>query len=193
MTTKNTLTKELANKIKIVMIRGYYNEKGNKEYPTLKKASEWYNVSYDYLKQKAAKGKWTQKRKEYQQKVAQKVAENKGIVIEAEAIVVNDIEFNEAAELLRKASVQEINHIYTNPGSVKSPGYQLMNLANALEKAQKISRLSAGEPSEITKNETQLQSQSRYEVTKRLICSKEHIEHELEVLNATSKAQRVDR
>ncbi len=39
------------------------------------------------------------------------------------------------------------------------------------------------------KTETKIQSEGKYEVTERIICSQEHINHEIEVLNATSKAQ----
>ena len=39
------------------------------------------------------------------------------------------------------------------------------------------------------KTETKIQSEGKYEVTKRIICSPEHIKHEVEVLHATGKAQ----
>lgn len=205
MTTKNILTQVLADQIKIEMIRGYYDKEDKKIYPTLKQAAEWHNTSYDSLKQKARKWSWKKKREDYKRKVSQKVAEKKETEkisdLEAEEIVVDDLKFNNAATLLRRAATKEIQKILdgdqilkvlddgTIIKGVKSGGYQLMNLGKALESAQKISKTAAGEPSEITKTETDLKSEGRYTVTSNLICSDKHINHEVEVLNAVSKAQ----
>jgi hypothetical protein len=43
------------------------------------------------------------------------------------------------------------------------------------------------------KTETKIQSEGKYEVTKRIICSQEHIDHELEVLNAVNKTREIDK
>lgn len=190
MTTKNTLTPEIQNKIEEDMVRGYYNEEGIKTYPKLTEAAEWYNVSYDSLKQKARTWNWKQRRKNYQNKVKRKVAEKKKdeevSESEAEEIVVNDYKFNQAANKLRRAAVKELDNILDGK-ITKSVGYHLMNIGKSLESAQKISKTAAGEPSEIS--ETNVKSKGKYEVTKKIICSKDHIDHELSVLNAASEAQ----
>ncbi|AIS32476.1 hypothetical protein BRM9_1664 [Methanobacterium formicicum] len=205
MTTKNTLTPSLTEMIKKDMVRGYRNENGEKVYPKLTEAADWYNVSYDGLKQKARKWNWKQRREDYKRKVSLKVAEKKENEeisdLEAEEIIVDNIKFNNAATLLRRAATKEIQKILdgdqilkvlddgTIIKGVKSAGYQLMNLGKALESAQKISKIAAGEPSEITKNETDVRSEGKYTVTRSIICSEDHINHEIEVLNAASKAQ----
>lgn len=169
MTTKNTLNSDIAEKIENDMVRGYRDDDGEKVYPTLKDASEHYNVSYDSLKQKARKWNWKQRREDYKRKVSQKVAAKKKDEeisdLEAEEIIVEDIKFNRAANLLRRAATREIQKIFdgdqilkvlddgTVIKGVKSAGYQLMNLGKALESAQKVSKLAAGEPSEITKSD----------------------------------------
>lgn len=186
----NTLTKDLQDTIKHEMIRGYYNEDGEKQYPKLTEAAEWHKVSYDSLKQKARTWNWRQKRENYKKKVRRKVAEKKRdeefSESEAEAIVVEDYKFNQAANKLRRAAVQELDRIIGGKVT-QSVGYHVMNIGKALESAQKISKTAAGEPSEIS--ETNVKSEGKYEVTKKLICSKEHINHELSVLNAASEAQ----
>lgn len=172
------------------MIYGYKDDEGKKVYPTLKDAAKWYKVSYDSLKQKARKWNWKQKREDHKVKVARKVKEKKESEriseSEAEDIVVNDSEFNDAANKLRRAAVKELDRIID--GSVnKSVGYHLMNIGKALESAQKVSKTAAGEPSEITSVQGDIHG--RYEVTKSLICSDEHIQHEIGVLDAAGKAQ----
>lgn len=170
MTTKNTITPKIAEKIETDMVRGYRDEDGKKQYPTLKKAADWYKVSYDGLKQKARKWNWKQRRDDYKKKVARKVAAKKEEEtisdLEAEEIVVEDLKFNKAANKLRRAAVKEIDKLLdedvvlfvTKEGEVvkgtpKNAGYHLMNLGKALESAQKISKTAAGEPSIIEKSE----------------------------------------
>lgn len=205
MTTKNILTQKLADKIKIEMVRGYRDDDGKKQYPSLKEAAEYHEINYDSLRQKARKWNWKQRREDYKKKVSQKVREKKENEeisdLEAEEIIVDNIKFNNAATLLRRAATKEIQKILdgdqilkvlddgTIIKGVKSAGYQLMNLGKALESAQKISKIAAGEPSEITKNETDVRSEGKYTVTRSIICSEDHINHEIEVLNAASKAQ----
>lgn len=185
-----TLTTQIQDKIKNDMIYGYRNEDGEKQYPTLKQAANQYQVSYDSLKQKARKWQWKQKRKDYLTKVKRKVEEKrkseKLSESEAEDIVVEDVKFNNVANKLRRAADKELDRIID--GSVnKSVGYHLMNIGKALESAQKISKTAAGEPSEITSVQGDIHG--RYEVTKSLICSDEHIQHEIGVLDAAGKAQ----
>lgn len=198
-----TLTDELLEQIEDDMVFGYLDEQGLKAYPTLKESAEWYNVSYESLRQKARKWNWKQRRQEHIQKVNRKVRQKKKSEeiseVEAEAIVVDDAKFNKAATKLRRAAVKELEDILEgnqvlkvlDDGTIirgkKAAAYQLMNIGKALESAQKISKTAAGEPSEITQNT--IQSQGKYEVTKRIICSPKHIEHELSVLNAAGKAQ----
>lgn len=188
----NTLTEEIQDKIKHDMIYGYRNDDGEKQYPQLKEAAEWYKVSYGSLKQKARKWGWKQKRKDHQSKVERLVAEKKKSEeiseSEAEEIVVDDAKFNKAAVKLRRAAVKELDNIIG--GNVtKSVGYHLMNIGRALESAQKISKTAAGEPSEYTESQIKGEIKGRYEVTKSLICSDEHIKNEMRLLNAAGKAQ----
>jgi hypothetical protein len=62
----------------------------------------------------------------------------------------------------------------------------LNSLGNALESAQKVVRAAEGklENTEVS---------TKYEITKRFICSKEHIEHELNILKDVSEVQRRSR
>lgn len=166
----NTLTQETRDKIKHDMVYGYYDDNGKKQYPSLKAAAEWYDVSYDSLKQYAKDWRWKQKRKDHQARVHRKVAEKKKSEelseSEAEEIVVDDAKFNKAACKLRRATVLEIEKIIDGKiylyslkdgtsvyGTPRNATYMLMNAGKALESAQKISKTAAGEPSEISKVE----------------------------------------
>ena len=212
MTDYETLTKKLLQKIDNELVRGYRDEDGKKVYPGVKDAAEWHNVSYASLRKEVGKLNWKQRRTDYINKVNKKVEEKKQkndeeiSEAEAEGIVVEDHLFNQAANKLRRATVKEIEKIIDGEvvlfitkegveikGVPKNALYHLMNAGKALESAQKVSKTAAGEPSEITKNESSVKSEGRYEVTRRIICSKEHIDHELEVLNAASKAQGLDK
>ncbi|OEC87877.1 MULTISPECIES: hypothetical protein [Methanobacterium] len=170
MTDITPLTQELQDTIKKDMIQGYRDEEGQKAYPKLTEAATWYKVSYDSLKQKARKWNWRQKREEYQNKVKRKVAEKKEIdklsESEAEAIVVEDIKFNRTANKLRREADKQLDLLDKGEVIIKvledgtlikgrpsNTPYQLMNLGRALESAQKVSKLAAGEPTEHTKEE----------------------------------------
>ncbi len=165
-TNKKSIPDKLAETIEQEMIFGYKDENQNKKYPTLKDSAEWYNVSYDALRQLAKEWKWRQKRKDHKNKVSQKIAEKRKSEeiseAEAEEIIVNDFKFNEAANKLRRATVLEINkiiegkiYLYSTKdgtpifGTPKNAGYLLMNLGKSLESAQKVSKLAAGEPNNI--------------------------------------------
>ena len=208
MTGKKILTPKLLKKIEKEMVRGYDDDKGVKQYPTLKKAAGYHNVSYDALRQKARKWKWKVRRTEYQEEVSRKVQEKKEIEIEsereAEKIVVEDVKFNKAANLIQQAVTKTANIILeekaviavTKEGEVirgipKNAAYQLMNLGKALEAAQKVSKTAAGEPAEIneTRSNSRMEFEGRYTYTKRLICSRDHIQHEVGVLHAAGEAQ----
>lgn len=214
-TTKNnkkSISDQLAETIEEEMIFGYKDKDGNKQYPTLKSSAEWYKVSYDVLRQLAKEWNWRKRRNDHNQKVKKKVAAKKKSEErsedEAEAIVVDDYRFNKAANKLRRAAVKEIEKIADGElvigvtkegekilGTPKNAAYYLMNAGKALESAQKISKTAAGEPSEIneTRSNGQMELSGKYEVTKRIICSPPHIEHEIEVLNAIGKAQGIDK
>ena len=170
MTDYNPITEKLLETITNELIRGYWDEDGIKIYPTVKEAAEWHNVAYSTLRIKVGKLNWKQKRADYQTKVKHKVAEKKEkndeeiSEAEAEAIVVEDHLFNQAANKLRRATVKEIEKIIDGEvvlfitkdgeeitGVPKNAGYHLMNLGKALESAQKVSKTAAGEPSEINK------------------------------------------
>jgi DNA-binding transcriptional regulator YhcF (GntR family) len=210
MTNYKPITEKLLETIDKDLVRGYRDEEGKKVYPTVKEAANYYKVSYNTLRRKVGKLNWEQRRKDYVAKVRTKVAEKKQrndeeiSEAEAEAIVVEDYHFNEAANKLRRAAVKEIDKLLdedvvlfvTKEGEVvkgtpKNAGYHLMNLGKALESAQKISKTAAGEPAEIneTRNSGHVEVEGRYAITKRIICSPPHIEHELDVLNAANKAQ----
>lgn len=156
MNNYTPLTKELQEQIKDDLIFGYYNKNGEKQYPTVKNASEHYNISYESLRKITGKWNWKQKRQDHINKVNRKVQEKKKSEeiseTEAEEIVVDDVKFNKAAVKLRRAAVQELDNIL-NGNVTKSVGYHLMNCGKALESAQKISKTAAGEPSEISKVE----------------------------------------
>jgi hypothetical protein len=207
---KKSIPDDIAESIEEDMIFGYEDEDGNKQYPTLKSSAEWYEVSYDVLRQLAKSWQWRQRRKDHRKEVSQKVEEKKKSErlcdekseSESEAIVMDDFRFNKAANKLRRATSIEIDKIINGKvylyslkdgtpiyGTPKNAAYLLMNLGKALESAQKISKTAVGEPSEIIKTESNVKSEGRYTVTERLICSQEHINHEVEVLNAASKAQ----
>lgn len=164
---KKSITNTLAETIEQEMIFGYIDEQGTKQYPTLKTSAEWYKISYDALRQLAKEWNWKQRRKDHQLKVSQKVAEKrKSEEIsenEAEAIIVNDYQFNKAANKLRRAAVIEIDKIVEGKvflysakdgtpvyGTPKNAAYLLMNLGKSIVDAQKVSKIAAGEPSEIT-------------------------------------------
>lgn len=167
---KKSIPDPLAETIEEEMVFGYKDKTGTKQYPTLKNSAEWYNISYDALRQLAKTWNWKQKRNDHQQKVSQKVAEKQKSEErsdeEAEAIVVDNYRFNKAANKLRRAVVKEIDKISNGDvvlfitkegekikGVPKNAAYYLMNAGKALESAQKISKTSAGEPSEIRKVE----------------------------------------
>ena len=50
---KKTISDDVAERIEEEMVFGYNDEDGTKQYPTLKSSAEWYEVSYDYLRQLA--------------------------------------------------------------------------------------------------------------------------------------------
>lgn len=214
MTNYNKITKKLLQKIDNDLVRGYRDNEGKKVYPEVKDAADWYNVSYASLRKKVGKLNWQERRKDYIRKVNKKVEDKKQqndeeiSEAEAEAIVVEDYQFNEAANKLRRATVKEIEKIIDGKvvlfvtkegveikGVPKNAAYQLMNAGKALESAQKISKTAAGEPSEIneTKHSGGIKSTGKYEVIKKIICSPPHIQHELEVLNAVSKTREPDK
>jgi len=168
MTDYNTITKKLLNKIDKDLVRGYRDEEGKKVYPEVKDAADWYNVSYSSLRKKVGKLNWQDRRTDYIAKVNRKVQEKKNLndeeisEAEAEAIVVEDYHFNNAANKLRRAIVTEIEkivdgkiYLYSTKdgspvyGTPRNAGYLLMNLGKALESAQKVSKLAAGEPNNI--------------------------------------------
>jgi dsDNA-specific endonuclease/ATPase MutS2 len=157
MTDYNKLTKEVLEQIDSDLVQGYIDEEGNKVYPEVKDAAEWYNVSYATLRKKVGKLNWQQRRTDYIEKVNRKVQEKKRkddeeiSEAEAEAIVVEDYKFNKAANKLRRAAVNELDKILSAEGFVKGAAYNLMNIGKALESAQKISKTAAGEPSDISK------------------------------------------
>jgi len=172
MTDYKPITEKLLETIDRDLVRGYRDEEGNKIYPKVKEAAEWYKVSYNTLRRKVGPLNWEQRRKDYVAKVRTKVAEKKQrndeeiSEAEAEAIVVEDYHFNEAANKLRRAAVKEIEKITEGKlvvavtkegdlifGTPKNAAYYLMNAGRALESAQKISKTAAGEPSEISKVE----------------------------------------
>lgn len=194
MAAKRTLSEEIQEKIKHDLIYGYYDEKGTKQYPTIKEAAEWYKVSYDSLRHAARPWNWKQERADHKnrvhRKVTQKKAEQKEQIseLEAEKIVVEDAKFNQAANMLRRAVVNELKAIASGK-VVKSLGYQLQNLGKALESAQKVSKTAAGEPSEYTESQVKGGFTGQYNVTKTLICTNEHINHEKRILEEAGKAQ----
>lgn len=172
MTTYNKITKELLEKVEDDLVHGYIDEEGNKTYPEVKDAAEWYNVSYATLRKKVGKLNWQQRRTDYKAKVNRKVQEKKRkndeeiSEAEAEAIVVEDYKFNKTANKLREAADKELDKIIkgelvvavTKEGEViygtpKNTAYLLMNIGKALDAAQKVSKVAAGEPSEISKVE----------------------------------------
>lgn len=169
-TNKKSIPDKLAETIEEEMIFGYMDENQDKQYPTLKSSAEWYKVSYDALRQLAKEWDWKQKRKDHKNKVSQKVAaKRKSEEIseaEAEEIIVNDFKFNRTANKLRRAADIEIDkiiegkiYLYStkdgNPvfGTPKNAGYLLMNIGRSLESAQKVSKIAAGEPNDISKVE----------------------------------------
>lgn len=197
MTTKNPLTSKLRDQIKDEMIYGYRDNNEKKCNATLKGSAEYYNISYGSLKQYAKDWNWKEERKKHNAKVARKVREKKKSEeiseSEAEEIVVNDAKFNDAANLLRRATVQEIKKIMAGTADFKGgSGYQLMNCGRALESAQKISKTAAGEPSDIQKVEGQINNEHRYKHTIEMIGSNEFREQELGVLVAISEKQEAE-
>ena len=197
MTTQNTLTEKLRKIIKEDMIHGYRNENGEKIYPKLTEAAEWYKVSYESLKQYAKDWKWRQKRKDYQAKVLRKIAEKKKSEelseTEAEAIVVDDIKFNRTANSLRRAVDNELKNLEENKvkGNIS---YFLMNLGRALESAQKVSKTAVGEPSEIIKTDNQVKMDPAEEVEKlKQELEKEIKEQETESFKTESTSNAVDK
>lgn len=175
-TNKKSIPDKLAERIEQEMIFGYKDENQTKQYPSLKSSAEWHSVSYDALRQLARGWNWKQKRKDHQHKVSQKVKEKRKSEdiseSEAEEIIVNDFKFNDAANKLRRAASLEIDkiidgkiYLYSDKngvpvfGTPKNAGYILMNLGKALESAQKVSKISAGEPSEISKVEAKIKEQ----------------------------------
>lgn len=181
MTDYKPITEKLLNTIDKDLVRGYRDEEGKKVYPTVKEAADHHGVSYDTLRRKVGKLNWKQRRKDYVAKVRKKVAEKKQrndeeiSEAEAEAIVVEDYQFNETANKLRRAADKEIDRIMegkmvisvTKEGDLihgipKNASYYLMNAGKALDYAQKISKTAAGEPVEITR----VQNESEQKVKK---------------------------
>lgn len=176
---KKSIPDEVSERIEEDMVFGYEDKEGKKQYPTLKSSAEWYEVSYDVLRQIAKTWNWRQRRKDHQLKVSQKIKEKKKSErlcdekseAEAEAIVVDDYRFNKAANKLRRVTVKQIEkiekgevYLYSdkegNPvyGTPKNASYLLMNCGKSLESAQKVSKTAAGEPSEIKKVEGKVEN-----------------------------------
>ena len=150
MTTNNTLTEKIRNKIKDDLIYGYTDEDGQKTYPTVKEAAEWYNVSYDSLRRKAGKWKWKQKRKDHINKVAQRVAEKKKseeiCETEAEDIIKSDHRFQNAGEKLRRVINQKLDMMQTDlDGGNYVKAYDLKMIGDALKSAQEVVKIAQGE------------------------------------------------
>ena len=86
--------------------------------------------------------------------------------LEAEAIIVEDIKFNRTANKLRRVTDKQSDLLDKGEvvlrvledgtmvtGRPSNTPYQLMNIGKALESAQKVSKIAAGEPSEISQVE----------------------------------------
>lgn len=179
MTTYNKITKELLEKVEDDLVHGYIDEEGNKVYPEVKDAAEWYNVSYATLRKKVGKLNWQQRRTDYKAKVNRKVQEKRRkndeeiSEAEAEAIIVEDYKFNKTANKLRREVDRQLDLLDKGEVVIKvledgtlikgrpsNTPYQLMNLGKALDAAQKVSKVAAGEPSEISKVEGKIEGES---------------------------------
>jgi len=167
---KKSIPDKLAERIEQEMIFGYKDENQIKQYPTLKSSAEWHDVSYDVLRQLARRWNWRQKRKDHKKKVSQKVKEKRKSEeiseSEAEEIIVDDFKFNRSANKLRREADKQLELLGKGEvvlkvledgtlitGRPSNAPYQLMNIGKALESAQKVSKIAAGEPNEISKKQ----------------------------------------
>jgi hypothetical protein len=145
MITMKRLTKKLLKEIETEAIYGKVDNDGNKQYKSIKKLAESYNVSYDALRKHAGTGQWLQKRKEFRTKVGQKVTEKKA-EIEAEMIVQSDAKFMDTGEKLRQAVDIKIDKVLNDAkAGVYPSGYELKMIGDGLKAAQDVVKTAQGE------------------------------------------------
>lgn len=165
-------------------IQGIRQENGDKTYPTLQELCNTHGCALGTIGDRAKKEEWKTQRRKFSERIRKKVDEKKS-EIEADDIVESDAKFESTGEKLRKLVDKKINIFLDTPRDVRA--YDIKNLGDALRSAQEVVKTAQGEPLEI--NETNLRSEGKYEVTKKIICSPPHIDHELGVLRAASEAQ----
>lgn len=171
--------------IKEEYIYGTINDEGKTLFLSYSKLADKYKVHESAIKRAAAPERWPKLRKDYRTKTELKVVEKKSEV-SAENIVRSDDKFENAGELIRRVGVKKLEQIESEIDDKKFVrSIDIMNAANSVRIGQEIVKTAQGE----MLGKIGVEQSGRYEVTKKLIGTNEHINHELGVLNAISKKQ----
>lgn len=140
--------------IKEAIIYGIPDNNGKKYYPSLAKACKVYKANYDSVRHKLKVKDLRQIRQDVKAKL-DAAKQGKKCDQDVEDRVENDDKFMRTANKLRLAAELELERLIkqlkgelpSHPST--SYGYNLMNCGKALESAQKVYKVSVGEPDSI--------------------------------------------
>lgn len=121
------MTKTPWETIKRKFTRGVMMEDGTNHFPTVKELSKEYNISTDAIYSQIHRHDWNTKRSEYQQKVENKIDEEKS-ALEARNIIESELLIEEtvlSGILAAKKHFENIHKILDNGG--KTTGFDIRN------------------------------------------------------------------
>ena len=176
--------------IKRQYVRGIKKDDGTKTYPSYEDLSTLHGPSKSTISSHSSNdpdGPWEEQRERYLKKVEQKT-EEKQSEIEASNIVEDDLQCESLGRKLIKIVSKKLDQLDKKLDSDEwVSGIEILNTSSAARNAQEIIKTSQGEPSDV--QQIQGRVEGRYSVTMSLICSDEHIENEMRLLNVVGKAQ----
>lgn len=130
------------HEIKQDYLFGCVNSEGNKEFLSLIKLAEKYNVSYNTLKKKySTPEKWGQEKKNVKCKIQEKV-ENKKTEIEAEKIVQLDSKYENYFSKIAKKTMRNMQKL-ASQGRLRSS--DMLNYSNTLLNCYEGEKVAHGE------------------------------------------------
>jgi hypothetical protein len=177
-------------KIKEEYIYGTVTEDGPIIFQSYAKLAEQHQTSESAIKRAGRDGKWKKLRDEHRAKTKLKVNEKKSEFAAAKSVQSDD-KFENTFELGRIIGKMQLErykaHLEKDEENFIS-GYHFKCIIDGIKAAQEGIKTALGEPSDYS--HVQGEVKGRYEVTKSLICSDEHIMNELRLLNAAGRAQR---
>lgn len=147
------------DELELIFIEGIVNGSGEREYPSLKKVSEMYNLNYASVRRKAAKGQWSDKKKNRDTKVAEKIE------IHTERDAIEIVAVNETVAKATRLGItvsmkllEQKNEELEAGQKVKS--YDLVNTSQAIKNFYETFAASYGENVEILKIQEEQQEDS---------------------------------